>query len=72
MHAVAKPVKIEGSVLETLYLAHAPDAVRLAYLLTGDRGLAEDLVHDAFVKAPDASCTFATRERSPGISVGAS
>jgi RNA polymerase sigma-70 factor (sigma-E family) len=33
-----------------LYEAHAPDAARLAYLLTGDRALAEDLVHEAFVR----------------------
>jgi RNA polymerase sigma-70 factor (sigma-E family) len=36
--------------LETLYETHAADALRLAYLLTGDRALAEDLVQDAFVK----------------------
>jgi RNA polymerase sigma-70 factor (sigma-E family) len=36
--------------LEQLYRTHAPDALRLAYLLTGDRALAEDLVQDAFVK----------------------
>ena len=36
--------------LEELYRAHAPDALRLAYLLTGERALAEDLVQDAFVK----------------------
>src|SRR5688500_9280891 len=35
---------------ETLYARHAPDAARLAYLLTGDRALAEDIVQDAFVK----------------------
>jgi len=50
MHTVAKPVRVEGSLLEELYLAHASDAVRLAYLLTGDRALAEDLVQDAFVR----------------------
>jgi RNA polymerase sigma-70 factor (sigma-E family) len=33
-----------------LYLGHADAAVRLAYLLTGDRDLAEDLVQDAFVR----------------------
>jgi RNA polymerase sigma-70 factor (sigma-E family) len=33
-----------------LYAAHAPDAARLAYLLTGDPVLAEDLVHEAFVR----------------------
>ena len=36
--------------LEELYRAHASDALRLAYLLTGDRALAEDLAQDAFVK----------------------
>src|SRR5437763_11117673 len=36
--------------LGELYLRHADDAVRLAYLLTGDRALAEDLVQDAFVR----------------------
>ena len=33
-----------------LYVRNAPDALRLAYLLTGDRPLAEDLVQEAFVK----------------------
>ena len=36
--------------IEALYRAHAAEAQRLAYLLTGDRSLAEDLVQDAFVK----------------------
>src|SRR5919198_4429220 len=36
--------------LGDLYLRHADDAVRLAYLLTGDRALAEDLAQDAFVR----------------------
>jgi RNA polymerase sigma-70 factor (sigma-E family) len=36
--------------LGELYVRHADDAVRLAFLLTGDRGLAEDLVQDAFVR----------------------
>jgi RNA polymerase sigma-70 factor (sigma-E family) len=40
----------EGGRLGELYAAHAPDAVRLGYLLTGDRALAEDLVHEAFVR----------------------
>lgn len=50
MGTQAEPVKIEGRVLEELYLRHATEAVRLAYLLTGDRALAEDLVQDAFVR----------------------
>src|SRR5918997_4729590 len=36
--------------LARLYEEHAARAFRLAYLLTGDRDLAEDLVQDAFVK----------------------
>ena len=36
--------------LGELYLQHADGAIRLAYLLTGDMALAEDLVQDAFVK----------------------
>jgi RNA polymerase sigma-70 factor (sigma-E family) len=33
-----------------LFERHAPDALRLAYLLTGDREVAQDLVQDAFVR----------------------
>ena len=40
----------ETGRLGELYVRHADDAVRLAYLLTGDRALAEDLVQDAFVR----------------------
>ena len=36
--------------LARLYEEHSARAFRLAYLLTGDRDLAEDLVQDAFVK----------------------
>jgi RNA polymerase sigma-70 factor (sigma-E family) len=38
------------SSLADLYSSHAPRAIRLAYLLTGDRALSEDIVQDAFVK----------------------
>ena len=38
-----------GSLAE-LYAAYAPDGIRLAFLLTGDRALAEDLVQDAFAR----------------------
>lgn len=34
-----------------LYYQHSADVVRLAYLLTGDRYLAEDLAQDAFVRS---------------------
>jgi RNA polymerase sigma-70 factor (sigma-E family) len=36
--------------LESLYRSYSADALRLGYLLTGDRAIAEDLVQDAFVK----------------------
>jgi RNA polymerase sigma-70 factor (sigma-E family) len=36
--------------LADLYVRHVPSANRLAFLLTGDRSHAEDLVHDAFVR----------------------
>lgn len=36
--------------LEDLYRRHVDDALGLAFLLTGDRPLAEDLVQDAFVR----------------------
>src|SRR2546428_11281698 len=50
MQTHVETVRIEGGVLGELYVRHAPEALRLAYLLTGDRGLAEDLVQDAFVR----------------------
>ena len=43
-------VHAQGGRLSDLYRAHAPSATRLAYLLTGDRSAAEDLVQDAFVR----------------------
>lgn len=36
--------------LQELYRVHSPDALRLAYLLVGDREAAADLVQDAFVR----------------------
>jgi RNA polymerase sigma-70 factor (sigma-E family) len=41
---------VERGVLSDLYVAYAPDGIRLAFLLTGDQALAEDLVQDAFVR----------------------
>jgi RNA polymerase sigma-70 factor (sigma-E family) len=40
----------DRSRIGELYLRHADSAVRLAYLLTGDLGVAEDLVQDAFIR----------------------
>jgi RNA polymerase sigma-70 factor (sigma-E family) len=47
--AEAEGARDRGRLAE-LYLRHGDEAVRLAYLLTGDRTLAEDLVQEAFVK----------------------
>ena len=40
----------ERGRLADLYLRHAPGAIRLAYLLTGDRAVAEDLAQEAFAR----------------------
>jgi len=36
--------------LAELYVRHGPDALALAFLLTGDRALAEDLTQEAFAR----------------------
>ena len=38
------------SRIEELYLRHAPDALRLAFLLTGSMAVAEELVQEAFAR----------------------
>jgi RNA polymerase sigma factor (sigma-70 family) len=40
-----------SSRLAELYERNVPDAVRLAYLLTGDRDAAQDLAHEAFIRS---------------------
>lgn len=47
---VAREGAGERGRLADLYRQHADAATRLAYLLTGDRALAEDLVQEAFVR----------------------
>lgn len=42
--------RVAGGRLAELYERYALEATRLAYLLTGDRAQAEDLVQDAFVR----------------------
>jgi len=42
--------RAEGDRLEVLYLRHVPEALKLAFLLTGDRELAEDIAQEAFVR----------------------
>jgi RNA polymerase sigma-70 factor (sigma-E family) len=43
-------VAAAGGRVAELYERHVPSAIRLAYLLTGDRQEAEDLAHEAFVR----------------------
>jgi RNA polymerase sigma-70 factor (sigma-E family) len=47
---MAREGTLERDRLADLYVAHAPEGTRLAFLLTGDRALAEDLVQDAFAR----------------------
>jgi RNA polymerase sigma-70 factor (sigma-E family) len=47
---VAEPHISDRKGLADLYERSAPGAVRLAYLLTGDRAIAEDIAQDAFVR----------------------
>jgi RNA polymerase sigma-70 factor (sigma-E family) len=42
--------RVHGSRLESLYSEHIDYAVRLAFLMTGDRLQAQDIAQDAFVK----------------------
>jgi RNA polymerase sigma-70 factor (sigma-E family) len=49
--AEARRMGIRGRArLADLYEIHGPHALRLAYVLTGDREVAQDLVQDAFVR----------------------
>jgi RNA polymerase sigma-70 factor (sigma-E family) len=41
---------MEKATSAELYRQHAPQALRLAYLLTSDRDAAHDLIQDAFIK----------------------
>lgn len=50
MTEVAPAEESERSGLAETYVRSAPEAIRLAYLLTGDRALAEDLAQEAFVR----------------------
>ena len=48
--AMTQENSIEHGSLGDLYVRHAPEGIRLAFLLTGDRALAEDLVQEAFAR----------------------
>ena len=48
--AMAPENAFEHGSFGDLYVRHAPEGIRLAFLLTGDRALAEDLVQEAFAR----------------------
>lgn len=52
--------------LGELYEAHALKAFRFAYMLTGTREVAEDLVQEAFLRAFDQLASLREREAFPG------
>lgn len=47
---VARWGRVKRPSLSELYRTHSPGALRLAYLLTGERESAQDLVQDAFIR----------------------
>ncbi len=50
MNDLGTAVDGPSDAIDRLYREHVPGALRLACLLCGERSLAEDLVHDAFVR----------------------
>jgi RNA polymerase sigma-70 factor (sigma-E family) len=52
--------------LAALFVRHAADSIRLGYLLTGDRALAEDLVQEAFVRLAGRFADVRNPEAFPG------
>jgi len=67
---VGPGVDTEGRSLAELFVRQVPRAVAIAYLMTGDRGIAEDLAQEAFIRltgrfrhlrAPDAFDAYLRR-----------
>lgn len=54
------------SRLNDLYSSHARAAVRLAYMLTGDREAAQDICHEAFARVGAKMGTLQDPDRSSG------
>jgi RNA polymerase sigma-70 factor (sigma-E family) len=47
---MGRGVDEDGGRLGEMYVRFAPGGIRLAYLMTGDRAIAEDLVQEAFIR----------------------
>jgi RNA polymerase sigma-70 factor (sigma-E family) len=60
-----QPVAALGGI-DDLYEAHIRDAVRLAYLMTGDLATAQDLAQDAFLRAASRIGAMRATERFGG------
>jgi RNA polymerase sigma-70 factor (sigma-E family) len=59
-------VEPDRGTMAELYARYVPSAIRLAYLLTGDRAQAEDLAHDAFVRCVGRFAYLREREAFDG------
>jgi RNA polymerase sigma-70 factor (sigma-E family) len=59
-------VEPDRGTMAELYSRYVPSAIRLAYLLTGDRTQAEDLAHDAFVRCVGRFTYLREREAFDG------
>ncbi len=60
MSSMAPPVPAETGTFEDFYRAQHEPMLRLAFLLTQSRAVAEDLVHDAFLRVQPRFDTLAT------------
>lgn len=60
LEAVARLREGDVSGLETLVRCHQVRALRVAYLIVGDPGLAQDVAQDAFLRAYDRIGSFDT------------
>jgi RNA polymerase sigma-70 factor (sigma-E family) len=64
---VAETPQVDDSVVEppdaTLYRHHVPAAIRLAFLLTGDAAIAQDLAHEAFLRCASKRASMRSPDR---------
>jgi len=66
MRAVERAAVGHVAELTELYERHALWAVRFAYMLTGEREIAEDVVQDAFLRTFDRLTSMRNRDAFPG------
>lgn len=55
---IAKAIKGDMSALETVYLTYADACFSLAYRISQDQALAQDIVQDTFIKVMNKICDF--------------